>query len=143
LSHTIENSAIKKIRAFMVLLLLMLVVMQSILSYVFALTLEHKRSEIATLIDQGASLVYETHQSHLSQIKGKIDDLISCIEKLNTEDSEEKGANRNFSYFVLYFQAAPKFEVLKWYFPKLYYYIPLEALYHCAWAHEQLHPPQV
>ena len=90
---TITYRQLILIKNILVGILLILITMQSVLTYILALTLESKKTEIALFVDGITEKITQTHHSHLAFIESKIDNSINLLKK------ESKDLRRSLSDF--------------------------------------------
>lgn len=126
-----------------VALLLIVVVMQSVVAYLLAVSLEGQKSNIAMLLDKACYVVSETHEHHVAHIEAKIDQAVVFLKSVIKHDSKKDKSTSIFAYFffALFYEALPQFHFGIGYVKSSF--IPRnDGLPPSFWLQEQPHPPQ-
>lgn len=119
--------------------------MQSILTYLLAVTLEAKKESFSMVIDNLSQKIIHTHKSHHSFIKSKINKLIVSLKKASQEESRNnKSQKTSFAFFfALYCDPLPFFEFKNFTIAgKQKFVLTNEHLCSDLWVTNQPHPPQ-
>lgn len=126
-------------------ILFVLIAMQSVLTYLLAITLESKKQTIAMLLDEATEVISETHHSHLSYIEHQIDETVTFLKQASQEDSQKDKSRSVIAHFflALYCETLPSFNFVSFRIPKEKFPVQNEHFHSSLWVYKQPHPPQV
>lgn len=132
------------VKKLLIVMLFLLLGMQSVVTYLLAITLESKKEIIASILDETSGEISKLHQSHLSYIENKIDEVVTKLKKISTEHSKQEKSRGSSSalFFTLYCEPLPYFEFKIICIENRTYNVLDDLFISSLWVAEQPHPPK-
>jgi hypothetical protein len=119
--------------------------MQSILTFLLAETIEHKKETIALIINRVTDKITNTHHKHVALIEHKINNTISFLKGVSKKSAQQDDSKTNTTFsFPIICENITHFKFTNnKRFTSQKFFISNDNIHLLLWVKHQPHPPKL